>query len=314
MPEHSLRQLQPRDAHLRVEPKNRRSRSRRQAATHLLLLAPAMLLSLLVVFVPGVLTLLVSLTDWNGVAPSLKWVGVGNYQSIFHDEVFWQALYDNVRWVVLFLTIPVVIGMVTALLLLRRSRSRTAYQLIFLFPYVLAPVVNAMLWLNIIFNPVSGVLGFLDRIGLRLNAPLGNIHAALYAVAAVDIWHYWGFLTVIYLAALRQTPTDQIEAAQLEGVNAWQLFRYVYLPNILPTVQLMFTLIIIFSFLTFDYIYLLTGGGPAHATEMLSTYAYTFAFLTFQVGKASAVGVVIGLFGFLASLAYVWLTRRELAR
>ena len=104
-------------------------------------------------------------------------------------------------------------------------------------------------------------------------------------------------MTIVYLAALRQTPPEQVEAAQVEGANGWQVFRYVYMPSILPTILLMYVMIIIFSFLTFDYIYLLTGGGPAHATEMLSTYAYTLGFSSFLVGRASAVGIVMSAFG-----------------
>jgi raffinose/stachyose/melibiose transport system permease protein len=274
---------------------------------------PAMLISLSVVFIPGVLTVLVSFTDWNGVSPKVEWVGLSNFRELFKDAIMWHSMYNNARWTVLFLTIPVVIGMLTAFLLLRRKKSRSVYQLIFLFPYVLAPVTNAMLWLNIIFNPVSGFIGYLRMLGLDISSPLGSLHTALYAVASVDIWHYWGFLTVVYLAALRQTPYEQVEAAQMEGINGWQMFRYVYLPSIKPTVQLMFVMIIIFSFLTFDYVYLLTGGGPAHATEMLSTFAYTFAFATFQVGKASAVALVMSLFGLIASFFYVWLSRKDMS-
>src|SRR5258708_26153 len=278
-----------------------------------LLVMPALLLSVSVVLIPGILTAYVSFTDWNGVSPEMKWIGFENFAAIFRDKVFWQALSDNIRWMLLFLTIPVIIGLLTATLLLRRKRGRTAYQMIFLFPYVLAPVTNAILWLNIILNPVSGVMGYLQKMGFPLRAPLGNISTALYAVALVDIWHYWGFLTVVYLAALRQTPIEQVEAAMVEGANGWQLFRFVYLPSIRPTVQLMFILIIIFSFLTFDYIYLLTGGGPAHATEMLSTYAYTFAFASFQFGKAAAVGLMMSIFGLMASFAYTWMSRKEIA-
>ena len=94
-----------------------------------------------------------------------------------------------------------------------------------------------------------------------------------------------GYLTVIYLAALRQTPTDQVEAARIDGCNGWQLFRYIYLPNIKSTVNLMFVMIVIGSFLAFDYVKLLTGGGPAHSTEVLGTYAYSFAFSEMKVGK-----------------------------
>ncbi|MCB0047745.1 MAG: sugar ABC transporter permease [Caldilineaceae bacterium] len=265
-----------------------------------------------VVLIPGLLTAYISFTDWNGVSPQINWIGLGNFRAIFADNVFWKALGNNIRWTILFVTVPVFIGMLSAVLLLGRRINATLYQLIYLFPYVLAPITNALLWLNIIFNPLTGVIGFLRKIGLNVPAPLGNINTALYAVAAVDIWHYWGFLTVVYLASLRQTPMDQVEAAQAEGANGWQVFRYVYFPSILPTVLLMYVMIIIFSFLTFDYVYLLTGGGPAHATEMLSTYAYTLGFSTFQVGRASAVGLVMSMFGLIAAAFYTWLSRREI--
>lgn len=278
-----------------------------------LLVMPALLLSMTIIAIPGLMTAYVSFTDWNGVSANMNWIGLDNFRKIFDDYVFWKALSNNIRWTFLFLTIPVFIGLLTAMLLLRRKRGRTAYQLIFLFPYVLAPVTNAILWLNIMLNPLTGVVGYLRDYGFPIRSPLGNLDTALYTVAMVDIWHYWGFLTVVYLAALRQTPYDQVEAAMVEGANGWQLFRHVYFPSIRPTVQLMFVMIIIFSFLTFDYIYLLTGGGPAHATEMLSTYAYTFAFMTFQFGKASAVGLMMSLFGLLASFLYVWLSRKDIA-
>src|SRR6266849_1710661 len=141
-----------------------------------LLVMPALLLSVSVVLIPGILTAYVSFTDWNGVSPEMKWIGFQNFEAIFRDKVFWQALSDNIRWMLLFLTIPVIIGLLTATLLLRRKRGRTAYQMIFLFPYVLAPVTNAILWLNIILNPVSGVVKYLTSVGLPIiRAPLGNI-------------------------------------------------------------------------------------------------------------------------------------------
>jgi len=193
---------------------------------------------------------------------------------------------------------------------MQTRRAHRVYQAMYIMPYILAPVTNALLWLNIIFNPVSGLIGFLNDNGWKLGAPLGNMRTALYAVAGVDIWHYWGFLTVVYFASMRQTPVDQVEASIIDGCNLWQQFRFIYYPNIKTTMKLMFIMIIIFSFMTFDYVYLLTGGGPARATEMLSTYANSY-FTSFQTGKAASVALVMSLFGFSAAALYVRLSRRE---
>lgn len=271
---------------------------------------PGFLLSALIILIPSMMTVMYAFTDWNGVSADYNWIGFQNFIELFEDDIFWRALFNNVKWTAMFLTIPVIIGLVTSYLLLSTKFSKNIYQGIYIIPYILAPVTNAMLWLNIIFNPVSGLAGYLNDIGVNIGAPLGNTSTALYAVAAVDIWHYWGFLTVVYLAALRQTPTDQVEAAVIDGCNKWQQFRFVFYPSIKPTMKLMFIMIIIFSFMTFDYIYLLTGGGPARSTEMLSTYANSF-FTSFQTGKAAAVALIMSIFGLSAATLYVHLSREE---
>ena len=271
---------------------------------------PGLLLSFVLILLPGILTIYYGFTDWNGVSAEFNWIGLQNFKELFTDEIFWRALFNNIKWTFMFLTIPVFIGLLTSFLLLRSRTSRGLYQGIFILPYILAPVTNAMLWLNIIFNPISGLVGFLNEMGWNLGSPLENPNTALYAVAGVDIWHYWGFLTIVYLAALRQTPDDQVEASVIDGCSSWQQFRYIFYPSIKPTIKLMFILIIVFSFMTFDYIYLLTGGGPARSTEMLSTYANGF-FVTFQTGKAASVALIMSIFGFAAASIYVRLSRKE---
>ena len=278
------------------------------------LIAPALIISVCIILVPGVMTVIYSFTDWNGLSPEINFIGFQNFIELFHDKIFYKAITNNFIWTVLFLTIPVCIGMLAAMLLLSRRRTRSIYQVAFLIPYVLAPSVNAMLWLNVMFSPVSGVISVLRNMGMDISSPLANVKTAIYGCAAVDIWHYWSYLTVIYLAALRQTPTDQVEAARVEGCNGWQLFRYIYLPNIMSTVSLMFVMITIGSFLAFDYIKLMTGGGPAHATEVLGTYAYTFAFSSMKVGKAAACGLFISFFGLIASFIYARISKKEESR
>ncbi len=282
-----------------------------QRAYHVLFVTPALLLSVAIVLLPALLTFGASFSRWDGVsAPSF--VGLANFEALAADNVFWQAITNNIQWALIFLTIPMAIALVAASLLLSRRKSGAVYQVIFLLPYVLAPVANAVIWQNIILSPVSGLLGFVSKTFIPLSSPLTEPSTALYAVAGVDIWHFWGYLTVVFFAAMRQTPEEQLEAAFLEGANGWQVFWNVTLPNILPTLGLMLVLVTIFSFLTFDYIYLITQGGPARATEMLSTYAYKFAFTSFQVGKAAAVALVMSFFGLIASIVYVRMSRASL--
>ncbi|WP_245427112.1 carbohydrate ABC transporter permease [Pleomorphomonas carboxyditropha] len=278
---------------------------------HALFVTPALVLSIAIVLLPALLTFGAAFSNWDGVsAPSFA--GLNNFSSLFADPVFWTAIANNSLWTVIFLTIPMGIALLAASLLMRRQRASAAFQAIFLLPYVLSPVANAMIWQNIILSPVSGLLGFVSKNVLPLQSPLTQPETALYAVAAVDIWHFWGYLTVVFFAAMRQTPEEQLEAALLENASGWQVFRFVTLPNILPTLGLMLVLVTIFSFLTFDYIYLITQGGPARATEMLSTYAYKFAFTSFQVGKAAAVALVMCFFGLIASVVYVRISRASL--
>jgi raffinose/stachyose/melibiose transport system permease protein len=285
-------------------------RKKNQWVSDYLFALPGLLLSVSVILVPGLMTFYYAFTDWNGVSSNYNFIGILNFREIFSDEIFLRALGNNIKWTAMFLTVPVLVGLITSFFLLQVKRTYRAYQAVFIMPYILAPVTNALLWQNIIFNPVSGLVAFLNSHGWNLDAPLGNMKTALYAVAGVDMWHYWGFLTVVYFASMRQTSQDQIEASIIDGCNLWQQFRFIYYPNIKTTMKLMFIMIIIFSFMTFDYVYLLTGGGPARSTEMLSTYANAY-FTSFQTGKASSVAFIMSLFGFIAASVYVRLSRKE---
>lgn len=280
---------------------------------YLILLLPALVISISVVLIPGIQTVYSSLTDWNGFAAEKHFIGFANYIKLFQNPYFKIALKNNIIWMLLFLTVPVIVGMGMALLLLQRKRGRNVLQMIFLIPYVLAPVVTSMIFKNIIYSPTSGFIHFLNQlnIGLNLKNPLINRDFGIIAVAAVDMWHFWSYLMIIYLAALRQTPQDQLEAARLDGANFPQLFFNVYLPNIRPTVHLLSIMIVIFSFLAFDYVNLLTQGGPAHYTEVLATLAYTSAFSERKIGMASAISVVMSAFGLIASIIYTKLTMKE---
>lgn len=286
---------------------------KKQDSKNILFILPAILITASVVVAPGINTIYSSFTSWNGFSADKTLIGIDNYLSLFSNKYFWIAIKNNIVWLALFLTIPVLIGMVGALLLLNRRRGRNVLQMTLLVPYVLSPVVNAMIWKNIIYSPSSGIIGFINRLnlGFAFSNPLVSKYFGLIAVAAVDMWHFWSYLMIIYLAALRQVPGEQVEAATVDGATYFQRFRYIYYPNIRSTVRLMFIMIIIFSFLAFDYVQLMTQGGPAHYTELLSTLAYSFAFNERKIGMASAVSMTMSFFGLIASFIYIKLNRGE---
>ena len=269
--------------------------------------APAMILTAAIVLIPGILTLGTSLMDWDGVSRP-TWAGLANFHDLFADVAFWRSLFNNVKWTVLFLTIPMAGAILVASLLHTRLRIQAIYQVVILLPYVLSPIVNVIIWSNIVFDPIGGLVGLINRRLFPIADPLAQAGGALYAVAAIDMWHFWGYLAVIFLGAIKQVPEEQLEAASLDGANAWQLFRFVTFPNIMPTIGLMAVIVTIFSFLTFDYVYLATSGGPGFSTLVLSVLAYNSAFMSLAVGRAAAVAVVMGFFGVLASVAYTRLT------
>ena len=202
--------------------------------------------------------------------------------------MFWTALTNNLIWTAIFLVVPIAMGLLAATMLLVARRGRTFFQVIYFLPVIIATAITARIWQGMIYSPVTGVFGYLQNLGLPIVNPLSQPSMALFGVATVDLWHWWGFLCVIFFAALRQVPQDQIEAARLEGATFWQMMRYVLLPGDRPTITLMMIMTVIWSFLVFDFVYILTQGGPAFSAEVLSTLAYRKAFYDLNVGQAAA--------------------------
>lgn len=280
---------------------------------HRLYLVPTLLINVVIILVPALMTVSLAFLRWDGISDPV-FVGLANFRALWADRVFWTALTNNVIWTVIFLTVPIAMGLLAAAMLLIARRGSTFFQMIYFLPVIIATAVTARVWQGMIYSPVSGVNGLLNRFGIEMADPLTRTSTALYGIATVDLWHWWGFLCVIFFAALRQVPQEQIEAARLEGANFWQLMWYVLLPGIRPTITLMMIMTVIWSFLVFDFVYILTQGGPAFSSEVLSTLAYRSAFYDLAVGKAAAVAVVISLFGLAATAFYIRAQAREFER
>lgn len=288
-------------------------RPRRRHLVSYLFILPALALHLLVVGVPSMAALLLSLSDWDGLrAP--RFIGLANFRELlWQDEVFWQAFLNNLRWMAVFLTVPVVLGLAVAVALSQVKGLQTFYRTVYFLPYVFASVVVSRIF-GFLYNPFYGVNMLLKGWGLDLFAKswLGDPDIALYSVMAADVWHFWGFDMVVFLAALQQIEPCLYEAAAIDGADAWQRFWHMTLPMLRPTFGFILLMTALWSFLTFDYVYVMTGGGPAHSTELMATWIIGQAVEARRAGYASALAVMLALFSSAIIVAFMYLRRREL--
>lgn len=273
----------------------RRAFFRRKVVPWLFVL-PILAINIVVVAAPALSSVYYSMTKWSGIGTA-EWVGLSNYQTLFADPGFHHAFMNNVLWLAMFLTIPIAMALVAASLLAPIKRGAIVFRMSLFIPYVLPSVVSAALWRSL-FSPDRGIPAFLTALGVPgfNKAFLGDSRTALPAIAFIDNWHWWGFLMVLFLASMQNIPPDLYESARLDGANRWQEFRDVTLPGIRPTIVFMILMTTIWSFLTFDYIWILTQGGPARATEVLSVLVYKEAFRNFNAGYAAAIGLTMSFF------------------
>lgn len=273
----------------------RRAFVRRKVVPWLFVL-PILLINVAVVAGPALSSLYYSMTEWNGIGDP-EWIGLQNFQTLAVDPGFHHAFQNNVIWLAMFLTVPIALALMAASLLAPVRRGALFYRMMLFIPYVLPSVITASLWRSLM-SPDRGIPALLTDVGIPGfdKAFLGDPDTVLPAIAFVDNWHWWGFLLVLFLASMQNIPADLYESARLDGANRWHEFRDVTLPGIRPTIVFMILMTTIWSFLTFDYIWILTQGGPARASEVLSVLVFKEAFRNFNAGYAAAIGLTMSFF------------------
>jgi raffinose/stachyose/melibiose transport system permease protein len=295
------------------EPKLRlwqRATWRRKVVPWLFVL-PILILNVCVVLGPALAAFYYSMTDWSGIGTA-RWVGLENFrQLLFHDPSFWHAFRNNLLWLLMFLTIPIALALVAASLLAPLRRGALVFRMGLFLPYVLPSVVVAAIWRSLL-HPDRGIPATLTDWGVPGfdKALLGTSSTVLPTIAFVDNWHFWGFLMVLFLASMQNIGPELYEAARLDGASKWQEFRDITIPGIRPTLVFMILMTSIWSFLTFDYIWVLTQGGPAGASEVLSVLVFKHAFMNLQAGYASAIGLTMSFFVGIVITIFIILRRR----
>jgi raffinose/stachyose/melibiose transport system permease protein len=288
----------------------RRTIRRAQPSAYLFLL-PALLFYVTFRLYPYVQTFWFGLNDWNGVSPP-KFIGLGNYAEALQDPYFWRAGYQTLAFMAIDITLPLAVALCLAILVSEVTRGRTFFRVALFTPYVLSAAVVSVMWKQIYAPNIGIVNSALRAVGLGQFAHpwLGDSQYALPAVALANSWHSYGFAFVVFLAAIQSIDTSLYEAARLDGASWLQLQRHVTIPGLRNAITLLVSLAVAGALASFTFIYIMTGGGPNFATEVLSTYVYDKGFLESRYGYASALSVAMALVALTISATFIWLRER----
>ena len=266
------------------------------------LLSPAVLATVIIVFYPMVQALITSLYNnilWKPRA--VRFIGLDNYIAIWNDPVFWSSLGRTAVWIGLTVPLQLALGLVTALLLNQTFRWRALARSLILIPWALPSVVIGLMW-SWIYNPQVGLLNDLMlRLGLLQSAVpwLANPDTSLYAIIMALVWQGFPFFAIMILAGLQTIPHSLYEAAEIDGASDWEQFWHITLPALKSVLVTAVMLRIIWVANSVDVIYVMTGGGPGYATHTLPLYALkrTYASMDFGYGSALAVSFSVLLLG-----------------
>lgn len=256
-------------------------------------LLPALAFMLVVTQLPFLFTVYYSLQSWNLLRPdSRSFVWLANYAAVFTDAQFLTAALNTVLVTASCVLVAMVLGIALAMLLDRRFLGRGVVRTLLITPFLILPVATALLWKNIMFDPVFGLIGF-----LLTPFGLGDLDwVSQYPVVSVVtalVWQWTPFMMLLVLAGLQSQGRDVIEAGQVDGAGRWQMFVSVTLPHLRRYIELGVLLGSIYVVNTFDTIYMMTQGGPGTASANLPFYIYQRTFLGFDIGQSAAMGVVV---------------------
>ena len=280
-----------------------------------LFVLPAIVLFVVFVLSPVVRAVYYSGFRWDGLGPLTDWVGIGNYQQALGDPFFTGAVVHTLVILVLSLTVQQPVALALALALARNFRGRTFLRLVFFAPYVISEATIGVIWL-LILQPHGPLDQTLQAIGLGFLVQLwlADRGLVLLTLFVVISWQYFGFSMILYLAGLTQIPLELTEAAAIDGARTRQMLRYITLPLLGPTIRIAFFLSAIGSLQVFGLIFIMTGGGPYHASDSMVTYMVEEGWTRTSLGYGAAMAVILGVIGLVFSLFYQRLVlRRDIA-
>lgn len=272
----------------------RQKRRIEQWTSYLFLLVPLAIYGLFFV-VPNMLALVNSLFKWDGISATKEYVGLNNFIVMLTDRVFKKAFWNTVKYCITLLLFQTVIGLALALLLWRSTRINSFFRTVYYMPVMMSSVTVGLIW-SFIYDPNIGALNeILSTVGLTklTHSWLSEEQLVVYAIAFVHVWVGIGQSVILFIAGLQNVPEELYESAALDGAGKWQRTLKITLPLLKPTTLVVLILTTIGAFKSFDYVYIMTGGGATHSSEVLATLLYKEAYAYSDFGYSSALSVAL---------------------
>ncbi|EPJ55393.1 MAG: putative sugar ABC transporter, permease protein [Osedax symbiont Rs2] len=280
-----------------------------------LLLAPALTVLALISFVPFVKTLWLSFSDSeiSALPTVVSFIGLENYIYALTDPDFISSLGRTLYFTFISVGAEVILGVAVALLLNQQFKGRTLMRALIILPWAIPTIVNAVTW-RLIYNPDYGALNsLLMQLGIigEYQSWLGDPDVAMNMVILADVWKNFPLVAYVALAALQTVPMDMLNAARLEGANAWRRFFKITLPWIIGPLLVIIVLRSVEAFRVFDIIYVMTRGGPANQTKTASFYVYQEYFSYLRSGSGSSYAIIVALISIILIYGYYRAAKRQ---
>lgn len=271
-----------------------------------LFLAFPLALYLIWVIGPAVYTMYLSLTEWDGLSKPV-FAGFYNFRLLFDDPVFIKSLLNNIKWLVIFILMPVILGLTLAMILNKGIQADKFFKAAIYSPMILSPAVIGLIW-GWIYDPAGGLLNTtLNALGLKFltGGWLSDPGLVLYCIIAAAAWRHTGYVMILYLTGLKGISPTVIEAAKVDGATGWKLFLHILFPLLKPSTIIVIVVTIIESLRAFDMVNIMTQGGPFNSSNVLANFMYIEAFKNYRMGYGASIAVILFLIMFVFIVMYL---------
>ena len=299
-----------------ISEREKNTKFRLNKFTPYLFVLPALILLVVFVYEPAVENIYYSFFSWSSLSPDINFIGFDNYVELFENPIFWQSLSNNLIFAVISVFFQVGVALVLAAILqagIFGPLLRAIFRTSLFIPSILPVTVVGLLW-QLIYQPGIGLIDqLLYSSGFEnlSHVWLGEEQTAMYAVILVSQWQWTGYMMVLFMVAIEAIPHDLYEALRLEGANRIQEFRYITMPGVRESTLILTVITIFGAFKVFDIVWVMTSGGPNHASEVLGSHMYRSAFRNDVSGYASAVATVIFIITLTIGVLQIKLQRKE---